>query len=152
MIENPVYKMTRSWDCADYAFLSALRNQWVNVTEDYMKAIEGIWIANVGNHLVNAKIIANFIGISTIQWVDFWLKKWNYVIAWTGLMTFDSVRNPPYIQKFDGKKAHNFCIVPFDHPTLWKIKDSQGEWFADKWYWYMEKSDFRKIKKFRIYV
>lgn len=47
-------------------------------------------------------------------------------------MSFDSVRNDPYIQDFKGKVAHNFCIVPYDHPTLFKIKDSQGDTFADK--------------------
>lgn len=151
-LENPVYLQARSGDCADYAFLSALRNQWINVTEQEMKAIDGISIANVAKHLIDAKIIKNCIGINTLEWVDFWLKKWLYIIAWTGKMTFDSVRNPPFIQKFDGNKAHNFCIIPYDHPTLWKIKDSQGDKFADKGYWYMEKKDFRKIKKFRIYV
>ncbi len=152
MIDNPVYTQARSGDCADYAFLSAVRNQWVDMKEGFMKDIEGIGIANVWEYLIKNKLIANYITIKSIEGVDFWLKKWQYIVAGSGKINFDCLHRLPFIQDFTGERTHNFCIIPYDHATLWKVKDSQGPDYADHGHWYIRKADYLKIKKFRIYV
>lgn len=116
-----------------------------------MLATKEIWLQSVAQTLISDKKISNFLVISTAEWVDFWLKKGHYIAAWTGKMDFDAVRHTPYINPFLWDKGHNFAIIA-DMWDMWKVQDSQGESFADKWCWYMKKSDFRQIKKFRIYV
>jgi hypothetical protein len=152
MLDNPVYKQLHSGQCAHYAWLSALRQLQVDVSEQYMTAIEWIGIAKVGNHLIKNGTISAYLTINTLEGMEFWLRKNQYLICGTWKMNTKSIHHSPHIQDFTGDFAHNFCIVPWEHPTLFKVKDSQWPDYADNGYWYMKKEDFRKIKKFRVYL
>lgn len=150
MITPKVYRQAISGQCADYAMLIACQRLWIPITEEYMLSTEDLWIMNVFARLKADGYLTDIETIKTAQWVDFWLKKGHYIVSGTWKHSFDEVRNPPYMNSFKWNKAHNFCIIA-DLWDKWKCQDSQGEWFADKWCWYMLKSDFRKLKNFRLY-
>ena len=149
MITPPVYRQKRSWPCADYAMLIACQRLGIDVSEDYMLSTNEIGIASVARTLARDKKIKGILGINTQAWVDFWLRQWHYIVSGVGKMSFDEVRNPPHISNLSGSKGHNFCIIA-KQGYMYKIQDSQGERFADKWCWYIHEKYLRFLKKFRI--
>lgn len=144
-----IYTQTRAWDCADYAMLSACQKLGIDVNEKDNIYKEELSLQAVSDRLVKEWKIKWLALIRAPMSIDMWLKKGHYIVCGTWKLSFDSVRNFPYLQAFNGNTGHNFCIVA-DLGDKWKVKDSQGPNFADHWYWYMLKSDFPKIKKFRI--
>lgn len=141
----PIYKQTRSWDCSNYSFLIALQKLWVNVDESYMLKDRDITYQAVESDLVADNKIKWLVKLATPTLVDLWLKKWHYILTWTSLLSFDSVRKPPYLQSFVWTWAHYFCIID-NLWDKWKVQDSQSINFADKWCWYIDKKDFKKLK------
>lgn len=144
-----VYKQTRAWDCADYAMLSACQKLGVAVTEKDNIYKDELTLQSVAERLIKEWKIKRLVLIKNAQSIDFLLKNGHYIVCGTGKLSFSSVAEKPFIQKFDGTIAHNFCIVE-DCWDLWKVKDSQWPKFADGGYWYMKKSNLPNIKRFRI--
>lgn len=144
-----VYKQARAWDCADYAMLSACQKLGVAVTEKDNIYKDELSLQAVADRLADEGKIKWLAIVRAEKSIDMWLARWHYIVAGTAKMSFTSVAHKPFIQKFDGTIAHNFCLVE-DCWDLWKVKDSQWPNFANGGYWYMKKSDLPKIKRFRI--
>lgn len=141
----PVYKQTRNGDCSNYASLIALQRLRIQVDESYMLQDKDITYQMVEADLVKDGKIKGLVKLSTPNVIDIWIKKGHYILTGTSLLSFDSVRHPPHLQAFTGDSAHYFCIVA-NMGDKWKIQDSQGTNFADKWCWYVKKTDFAKLK------
>lgn len=146
-----IYKQESSGPCGYYATLIALQKLGVNIDEAGIFNVfsrYGNWplpsIVAGANMLVKQGIIRTFTTLKTPQQVDIALRHGVYPVTYTNRLSFDSVRNPPYIQLFNGKSQHAFAIVA-DCGDQWKIQDSQGDKFAENWYWYVMKSDFKKM-------
>lgn len=149
-MKDIIYRQSRSGDCADYAMLSACQKLGVDVNEKDNIYKDELSLQAVADRFIDEwKIKKLTIIRGWPKIIDMWLSRGHYIVCGTWKLSFTSVATFPYLQRFDGQIWHNFCIVE-DMEDKWKVKDSQGSKFADNGYWYMLKSDFPKIKRFRI--
>lgn len=145
-----VYKQEKPL-CWPFAFLSAMNNIGINLDETWANSFTKTFNStDYGIRVcVEQWLIKWWVKLTTEKQVDYWLNKWQYVIVATWLLNFESVRNFPFIQSFDWKSRHFFCIVE-NLWDKWRILDSQGDKFSDNWTWYMNKKDFSKLLYPRI--
>lgn len=140
-----VYKQVKPL-CWPFAFLSALNNLGINLDETWANSFAKTFAST--DHWIRVCVeqwlIKWWKDLLTIKQIDYWLAKWSYVITATNFMNHEWVRNPPYIHKFDWNGRHFFCLVE-DLWDRWRVLDSWGEDFADKWTWYVMKKDFVKL-------
>lgn len=146
-----IYHQKTRWPCGYYATLVSLQKLGVDIDEPWIFKVfkkYGDWplpsIVAWANELIRQWIIRTFTTLKTPQQVDIAIRHGSYPVIYTNTLSFDSVRNPPYIQSFSGKSKHAIAIVA-NCGDKWKIQDSQGDKFAEWGYWYMMKSDFKKI-------
>ena len=150
-----IYTQGVSWPCWYYAMLVALQKLWLNITKEQIFEIfdkRFKWrlsaIEPWARYLKSIWVIKDFKSLDTVKQIDRFLDMGIYLPVHTvNNLSFDSVRNPPFIQKFDWTLDHAFCLVE-NCWDKWKVQDSQGDKFADWWYWYIMKSDFVGIRKF----
>lgn len=149
-MSNIIYTQKSQWECIRYAFLNALQLSGVKITEQEILAMEPMlwfpWMERNLKELWIIKWLEYPKNISTINWL---LKRWNKLPCLIYRNNFESVKKAPYLQDFGGKMQHFVCIVE-DCGDRFKVVDQQGENFWDKWYWYILKTDFTKIKVARI--
>lgn len=140
-----VYKQEKPL-CWPFAFLSAMNNLGINLDETWANSFTKTFASTDYGISVCVKqwLIKWWVPLTTEKQIDYWLAKWTYVVVATWILNFDSVRNPPFIQSFDWKSRHFFCIVE-DLWDKWRILDSQWSDFADKGTWYMYKKDLPKL-------
>lgn len=152
-----IYKQTKSWPCGYYATLVALQGAWLNISEKQLfeifnKRFKGILPSILAGaiYLKSIWAIQDFVEIYTTRGIDYAMRRKYTLAAYTvNNLSFDSVRNPPYIQDWSGKSDHAFCIVPKESTQgTWAVQDSQGDKFADHGYWYIKKEDFTGKRKF----
>lgn len=82
-------------------------------------------------------LIKRFNILKTPTVMDIQLKKWEWILCSTARGNFKTKD-----VTFDWDSNHFFVIVA-DLGDKWKIQNSWGEEWGDKWYWYMDKKDFK---------
>ena len=127
-------------NCWIYATIAILIHKWVNFDIAKFSEQKAPYIPLIEKLFKDSGLIDKFVQLKTPTVVDMWLKKWEYILTWSPRWNFD---NPPNIT-FDWNTQHWFVICE-DLWDRWKCINSWGEEWGDKWYFYIKKSDFKRL-------
>jgi hypothetical protein len=150
-----IYTQKSAWQCWNYAFLNALQKMWVNILEKEILDLSPwgadtfFWYDKAERLLIAKWLIKSLSYIISPRRIDTYLAKGEKLVALIYKNNFNSVRNTPYIQDFKWKYNHFVCVVE-DCGDRWKVVDQQGENFAEKWYWYILKSNIWNVRIAKI--
>lgn len=140
-----VYKQQYSWQCGSYASLNALQHSWVKATEQGILSLGTImWFLAMSNKLRKSWYIKSLSYPLTQRQANQQLARGVAIIAKLTKNNFKSILAPNFINDLNWVMGHFVCIIE-DCWDKYKYIDQQGEWFGDKWYAYLLKSDFSKF-------
>ena len=143
---NQWYQWKNLWECAWFSILWAL----VEIKDvDYEKIAKEL-IEEDGNELTLQRAEQWFIkkwyikGLKKVKYSPFLSKKIPIVTKLTNVNWKVTSQKPFFIQ-FEQREtigSHFVCIV-----SPWKIKNSYGESWGDKWYFYFTQKDIPKFSQ-----
>lgn len=136
---NTILNQWSRSNCGVFSTMAILQHMWVNFDIAMFSEQKAPYINKIEKLFVASGLVKEFIPLRTSKVVDMWLKKWEYILTGTNLGNFSTKD-----VTFDWKSNHWFVICE-DLGDKWKIQNSWGEEYWDKWYGYMKKSDFKKL-------
>ena len=131
-------------NCWVFAMMAVLINKWVNIDIARLSELKAPYYPQLENLFIKEGLITKMIPINTTRLVDYWLKRWEWLITSTSRGDFSINNNQWGMIEFDEKSQHFFVICE-DCWDKWKIVNSWGTQWGQEWYWYMKKSDFSKL-------
>ncbi len=142
-----VQKILNQWqrkNCGVWATMGILLHKWVVFSIDDYQDKSSPYPAGVENIFIEWWLIEKFLPVKTPALVDYWLRRGEYLLSWTSRWDFSLYDNKWWVIEFDERTRHFFYICE-NLWDKWKIGNSWWEWWWDKWYWYILKSDFAKL-------
>lgn len=140
---NKILNQWSSNNCANYALIAILQHKWI-IVPDELFLIDAPYIPKLEKLFTEAGLIKKFIPIRTPKLVDYWLKKWEYLLTCTNRWDFTLQDNKDWLLEFDEKSQH-FFVITEDCWDKWKCQNSWGDQWNWNWCFYMNKTDFKSI-------
>lgn len=143
MIDIILNQWTRS-NCGVFATMAILLHMWVIIDVAKLSEIKEVFTPRIESRFIEMGLIKEFIRLPTPKLVDFWLNKWEYILASTSRWDFTLEDNEGNNLEFDWKSQHFFVIIKSEWDR-WKCQNSWGaEWNWDGCF-YMKKSEFKYL-------
>lgn len=141
-----IFNQWQQWQCKGYSFLAALKIMKPNIDHDkILKELKGST-----NMLTNQKAAQWYIQKWYIKWIQYirpyqikFVLRRCPVVSWLANAKWNST--PPYIIEWDNDGSHSICLTE-KIPGLYKIQNSWGENWGDKWYCYLRDEDVNKLQ------
>lgn len=137
---NTILNQGDKTNCGTFAIIGILQHYWVQFDFDTVSKIREPLIMKLQNRFISLWLVKYFIPLPNTRLVDLWLKRGEYLITWTKKGDFN---NPPNVT-FDWNSEHYFIICE-NLGDKYKCINSWGDQWGDKWYFYINKSDFSKM-------
>lgn len=131
-------------NCWTFAICWILQHYWVQFDFESVSKIREPLIMKLQNRFISLWLVKHFISLPNTRLVDLWLARWEHLLTGTKRGDFSLFDNVWWVVEFDEWTEHYLIICE----NLWdkyKLQNSWGESYGDKWYCYMKKSDFSKL-------
>lgn len=130
--------------CANYALMGILLQKWIKFDLERLSTIRVPYIGKLEELFKKEGLVKELIEIKTFRLVDYWLKRWEWLITATSRWDFTLEDNDGNALEFDEGTQHFFILVD-SIGDRWKCANSWGEGYGEKGYFYMKKKDFKYL-------
>lgn len=148
-----VYKQKKNWDCGNYAYLVAMNNQGIMITEQEISSMQTFLTHRRAWNLLKDKWLKTEPAkVLSVQILKNYLNKWYYIVAYTSLWNFEKWWKDPILE-LDWDQDHFFVIKSYDKDTdLFQCQNSWGPKWWINWDFFMKIDDIvmRKMQVRRI--